>query len=237
MKTIHDAITETTLLKNKEAHSAGIAEPGNNNMEIGQDGQTGSTRPLRFVCPICGGDQIIERIIDKRRIRVFENGELEGSHPDGWDRYNCIYLCGDCGSVIEHEQLIYFKDRVHLGRWLSQNPEWNVREEETTERRIVIDMSVVARSSEEFLRPVELPFVCPECGARELDECWCTETPIRLYDDGSAELGDPDYDDDYYHYQCRRCRWELVDEGDWLIQDTEALLCFLKANPGNSSNP
>jgi DNA-directed RNA polymerase subunit RPC12/RpoP len=139
--------------------------------------------------------------------------------------------------VIEHEQLISLKDPVPLGRWLSQNPEWKVLEDEATERRIVIEMSVLGGSPEEPLQPRELPFVCPECGARLLEECCCSKSPVTLYDDGSVELGDPDHDEDYYYYQCRRCGWKPVDEKDGLIQDPEALFCFLRANLGNSSNP
>ena len=195
--------------------------------EMGRDGQEGSPRELVFVCPICGGQDVIERMKDKRRILVFEDGRFEFSDPDGWDRYNCVYLCGDCRSIIQHERLVYFKDRIHLGKWLSQEPEWELKESTELRNETCINMSALIGSSEKRWQPGELRFVCPECGGNELDECWVSETPIKFFGDGSVVLKCPEYDDDAHQYRCRLCQCVLEDEGS-PIDGEDALTDYLK---------
>jgi hypothetical protein len=197
-------------------------------------GQEGKTSELKFVCPTCGGGEIIERMKDKRRIRLFEDGRIEFSDPDGWDRYNCVYFCGDCRSIIRHEKLVYFKDRKHLGRWLSQEPEWELKDSTDLVKETYIDMSALNGSSRKRLRPGELRFVCPNCGANELDECWVSETPIKFYKDGSVKLGFPEYDDNAHRYRCRLCQCVLKD--GWTPIDSEyALADYLKDQAVNAA--
>lgn len=202
--------------------------------EICSGGQDGISRELVFVCPVCGGHDIIERMKDKRRIRVFEDGRFEFSDPDGWDSHNCAYFCGDCGSIIRHERLVYFKDRTHLGKWLSQQSEWELQESPELPKETYIDMSALIGSPEKSPRPGELRFVCPECDSNELDECWVQETPIKFYEDGSVKLGFPEYDDDAHHYRCRFCQCVLEDEGN-PIDGEDALADYLKDQTVNTA--
>jgi hypothetical protein len=201
----------------------------NGEEKISRDERKHTPPELSFVCPICGGDQIIERMKDKRRIRVFEDGKVEFSAPDGWDRDNCAYFCGDCGSHIQSEEFVYFKDRRTLGKWLSQQPEWQLSEELDLHEEIFSDMA--AREGE-ALRVAELRFVCPHCSAHEIDECWVTETPIKFYEDGSVELGWPDYDKNAFRYRCRRCQCLLEDEWGMTVDD-DTLMDYLR--PSNIS--
>lgn len=206
----------------------------NGGERISRDERKHTPPELAFVCPVCGGDQIIERMKDKRRISVLEDGRFEFSDPDGWDSYNCAYFCADCGSRIRSEELVYFKDRKTLGKWLSQRPEWDLLEDVHPCEDVCIDMTAEAGSSAGALRPGELRFVCPQCGANELDECWVTETPIELYEDGSVKLGRPDYDEEAFRYQCRRCQCVLEDEWGMTV-DEDTLIDYMK-NRGLDAN-
>jgi len=76
--------------------------------------------------------------------------------------------------------------------------------------------------------------VCPECGSNELDECWVQETSIKFYDDGSVQLGFPEYDDDDYHYGCRSCQCVLKD-GRWPVEHEDALVDYLKDQRVNAA--
>ena len=224
-----------------ERSFAGVAEVGPKDMvEPRKDARAQArgdeperTPELLFVCPVCGGHQIIERMKDKRQIRVFEDGKIECSDPDGWDAYNCIYICEDCRSIIRHENLVQFKDRIHLGKWLFQDPAWELQEETGVNETTYIDVGALLESSGEALKPEELPYVCPECGAPEIDECWVTETPIVLYRDGSVHVGSPTYDESQHHYRCRRC-WCVLEDEEGTTVTRNALVDYLKNNAVNA---
>ncbi len=224
---ILEEMNKNVLAGMPETDTTGIVQPGKDG-EVAACGEAQErSAELPFECQSCEGNQIIERMRDKRRIRVFEDGKIEFSDPDGWDAYNCVYLCKDCRSMIEHEDLVYFKDRIHLGRWLSGDPEWELLEVTDASALTYIDVSALLDSSAKALKPGELPFLCPECGASELDQCWVSETPITLYQDGSAEEGSPTYDESHHHYQCRYCRCVLEDEWGMTIT-AETLVDYLK---------
>jgi hypothetical protein len=226
-------MNEKVFARVPEVEPKGMVEPRKDGREQVRGDALERTPELLFVCPVCEGRQIIERMKDKRRVRVFEDGKIEGSDPDGWDRFNCTYFCEDCRSIIRHEQLVYFKDRIHLGKWLFQDPEWELQEETAVSQHTYIDVSALLDSSGKKLKPGELPYVCPQCGASELDECWGTETPITLYQDGSIQVGSPIYDESQHHYRCRRCWCVLEDERGTTVT-REALVDYLKYNAVNA---
>jgi predicted RNA-binding Zn-ribbon protein involved in translation (DUF1610 family) len=227
---------DTKLLLTKTGHRpvhfAVKSEAINNREEIDMmtisKNETESTQ-LRFVCPRCGGNGILENMNSCETINVHEDYYYGGDALEWWEFDKVTYSCSDCSWTIVDENDCLIKDENSLIAWLNRQS-----------RLGAVSLRDSVEPNEENCEAYqievgEVRFVCPKCGGNQLDNVIHTTTPLLFQDDGSIERGELYYDDDTYHFRCHFCHWIIEDDEHGRIDDITVLEPWIKANCGQNT--
>jgi predicted RNA-binding Zn-ribbon protein involved in translation (DUF1610 family) len=186
-------------------------------------------KELTFECPKCGGNTILEHLVNYENIYIFEDGEIEPG-DEWWESDKVEYSCGDCFWTIVNEDDCIIRDEPSLIRWLKNEPKAPMpATSEMGDGHGEVKWECDPQDDVPDLEPGQLRFVCPKCGGKQLDDVNHTATYLFIHQDGSVEYGKA-YGGDYEHFRCHACRWIVEDEEYGCFDDPEILVSWLQAN-------
>lgn len=196
-------------------------------MTINSNDSVTQKSELCFECPECGGNGIVEHLVNYEAIFIHEDGDYETGETEFWEEDNVEYTCLNCFRVIVDDKGSPIREEDELVRFLKNEPEGALTHRSQASGPFPVNNGEeTSTADEKDVYTDILPFICPQCGGHRLDAVNHTATILKIYEDGEMEYAKT-YGGDFDHFRCHNCLKVVVDEEGEKIDDPEALAEYL----------